>query len=108
MKNFFAFIAIIVIAWILLGYYNKSSDEQYNRPWFTGHQYTNVCSAYGDTCYTLDTESDGESITRVNFSNGGYWVPYDSECSKAAEGQGIDRFCTIQRDNGEEWDIKPL
>lgn len=58
---------------------------------------TDACNQNTGSCYTLDVETDGENVTRVNFPNGGYRDVDYSDCSEG--------YCYITDEDGTEWEI---
>ncbi len=99
-------IVLILIGWWI---YSTYINTDYSKTWWSGTQNQKMCSMdYDNKCYTLPVSSEGGAIDRVDWPNGGYIIPTDSECSEAASFYDFDRFCTIWVSDGTTWDIIPL
>lgn len=97
-------IFIIICVWI----YNTWIAPDYSKPWWTGLQVQRICKIpYYDTthCYTLSIDAQDKAILNIRFPNGGYRTIINTECSKAASGQGIDRICRVEDSQGDSWDV---
>lgn len=108
MKLLVACILIAIGAWIAISWHNTRQNEKYSKPWWTGSEYQKVCNNSGDKCYTLAVYSDGESIEKITFPNGGYLVPSGTSCHKAAEQYTFSQFCEFVDSEGNSWDIIPI
>lgn len=107
--GFIGFIILILIIGFVfkIGPFSKTD---YSKPWFEGNEYNLVCKrpySYNSDCSRLLTNSDGEVITGIQFSNGNYLDTYDSECYEAASFYNFDNVCQVWDEGGNSWDVIP-
>lgn len=100
-------IFIVICVWV----YNTWIKVDYSKPWFQGTKTVLACKTpyyTNDDCYHLQASSDGKTISRLHFNNGGYFDTH-ATCVKAATGVGYnyDRFCTFVDNDDVRWDLMP-
>jgi hypothetical protein len=76
-----------------------TNDESNDQPvGFYGTETMYACNGSSGNCYDLDVDSDGESVERLYFPNGG-WVDVEySDCD--------DGYCLVEDENGTEWELE--
>lgn len=74
---------------------NESNDQPVG---FYGTDTMYACNQSSGNCYDLDVDSDGESVERIYFPNGGWVDANSSDCD--------DGYCYVEDEDGTEWELE--
>ena len=99
--------AVVILLSLLLAGCNR---QDFSQPWFKGTETNLVCKrpyTHNSDCYSLQTTSDGEVITRIIFTNGGHLTAVDSVCYEGASDYNFDQFCSVWDKEDNIWDVIP-
>lgn len=107
---------ISLVVFILVGiwvWHHVIHRVDYSKPWFSGTETVHACSPSAQSiadCYVLSAVSNGSTITRITFNNGGYKVSHGGSCFEAYADPLFDkekRACVLIDDESTKWSIQP-
>lgn len=105
MKLYLQLIFVLLSSIFLTGC-SSSDRTNISKPFFLGEIEVLICKrpyTSSENCFISNAFSNGDEITKIMFSNGGYIDMKDTECSITAVGEHPVCLVWDQQDN--TWDI---
>jgi len=106
-------VGLIIVGLIVWWGYAHFLKIDYSKPWFNGIAKVHACNPAAQSiadCTVLTAESDGNTITRITFSNGSYIDNHGGSCYEAYADPLFNkekRVCQLMDTEGTKWAISP-